>query len=171
MELNKTLTSEMDTLKGIVEKVFMVDILDTRRRRELVDARMAFCKIMRDRGAGFTVMGKYLGKTHATIIHYTKVSDVVFKMYPKYAEQFTLCKTSFMDGREVMMPMTDRDKEKTIEILNKTISDLYVQSKEAFYMKKRYGRLVEIIELLDVRIRHGREDDAYKKIKAVLNGL
>jgi hypothetical protein len=171
MELNKTLTSEMDTLKGIVEKVFMVDILDTRRRRELVDARMAFCKIMRDRGAGFTTMGKYLGKTHATIIHYIKVSDIIFKMNTDYAERFTLCKTSFMDGREVMMPMSEREKEKTIDILNKTVNDLYLQSKEAFYMKKRYGRLVEIIELLDNRIRHGKEDDAYKKICAVLNGL
>lgn len=163
--------SEMDTLKNIVERVFMVNILDTRRRRELVDARMAFCKIMRDRGLGFTTMGKYLGKTHATVIHYVKMSDLIFKTYPYYAERFVICKSAFMENREPMLIMTESDKSKTIEILNKTIENLYKESKEAFYMRKRYGRLAEIIDLLDVRVRHGNEYEVYKKINSVLNGL
>ena len=168
---SKIVINEMNVLKEIVEETFMVDIMSKRRHREIVEARIAFCKIMRDKGVSLSTMGRYIKKTHATILYYTRLSDIIFKTNPRYAEWFTECKKIFTHGRDLVISREEKDKEKTIDILNKTINSMYDQSMEAITMKRKYSRLINIIQLIDEKVKYGSEELAYKKISAVLNSI
>jgi hypothetical protein len=51
-------------------KEIEVDINKKSGKREYVDARFVFTKIMSDRGYAITILSNYLKKHHTTIIYY-----------------------------------------------------------------------------------------------------
>ena len=60
---------EMQQLADIVKSVFNEDVKDKIQRREIVDARMVFSKILRERGYTYASIGRFLKKDHSTIVH------------------------------------------------------------------------------------------------------
>ena len=60
--MEEEILNEMNQLKFMVNFVFDVDIISKKRKREYVDARMVFSKILNDNGFGPSIIGKYLKK-------------------------------------------------------------------------------------------------------------
>lgn len=161
---------EMDSLSLIVNRLLDVDIRNPRRHREIIEARMIFSKIMYERGYKLTAIGKFLGKTHATIIHYIKVSDHIFMSYPELHDKYVVCNEVFTEGKEPFKAFTRRDMMRSIDSLNDRIQLLM---KERSIMRKREDRikrLEPIIDLLLHKVPEGRESDFYRKINKVING-
>lgn len=164
------MTQEMESLSSIVNKLLDVDIHSKRRQRNLVDARMIFSKIMYERGYKVTYIGKFLGKTHATVIHYIKMSDFIFMSYPEMHDKYIVCNEVFTEGKEPSILFNRRDMARSIQSLNERIALLM---KERSIMRKkedRMKRLECIIEMLDKRISCGSEAEAYRKINKLFNG-
>jgi len=63
---------EFNALREIVEGAFNSDIMSPARDRAIVNARISFANLLIERGHSLTEIGRYLGKHHATIIHYRK---------------------------------------------------------------------------------------------------
>ena len=85
-------------LKEIIERIFEVDLLDTKRKRIFVDARLVFCYIMKDRGFTFTYIGKILDKNHATIINYIGNAKGYFKTDPILKHRYNqVCDEFYVD--------------------------------------------------------------------------
>ena len=55
--------NEMSHLKSIIEYVFELDIFNKSRKRQYVDARMVFTKILYNEGYGSTAIARFLKKT------------------------------------------------------------------------------------------------------------
>jgi len=67
--------NEFSSLDDIISKVFDVDIHENKRDRPIVNARMSFANILISRGYTKSSIARYVGRNHATIIHYAKCSD------------------------------------------------------------------------------------------------
>ena len=64
--------NEMQELTEIIKSVFNEDVKDITRRREIVDARIVFSKILRERGYTHSAIGRFLRKDHSTILSYMR---------------------------------------------------------------------------------------------------
>jgi predicted transcriptional regulator len=71
---------DLNYIKDRVEFYTGLDIRKKTREREYVYARMVFCKIIREEFLmTMDTIGKYLGKSHCTIVHYMKNFDTIEK--------------------------------------------------------------------------------------------
>lgn len=94
----------MEALKQIVNDIFFVDIDNKTRKRDLVDARKAYSKILRDAGFSYQHIGDSIGKDHATIIHYIKTIDGLLKYEPVFQKKFLLTKKQFkLENKEIIL--------------------------------------------------------------------
>lgn len=86
----------MDSLKRIVNDIFITDIDDVSRLRKNVDARRAYSKILRDLGFSFKYIADSINKNHASIIHYCSTFDYIFIYDNVFQKRFNLAKNQFL---------------------------------------------------------------------------
>jgi len=162
--------SEMQDLKKIVEGVFEVSLMDKKRLMILVDARMVFSKILRDRGHTFVSIAKFLKKDHTTIMNYMDKVVYLLKQDDRLFENYMICKDSFLENRdEVIDEIKDKDLHMKIARVNIQLDKLISERNQVFEMDRKNKRFKYIIELLNKRVPAGREAHIENKIMQLLN--
>lgn len=83
-----------------INKSLNIDILQETRKREVVEGRVIFSKLMHLQNRhSLAKIGSFLNKDHCTIIHYLKVHDNLFATDKNYQKNFRLiseiCKPTF----------------------------------------------------------------------------
>lgn len=159
----------MDLLKGIIEESFKTKIITKRRHREIVDARMVFAKILRERGHIYKSIGVYLNKDHSTIIHYVEQAPNIFKTDKKLMDLYLECRNKFLENREPIVLHTDRDLVREVLSLRSQLDDLISQYEAIKEIEKKYERLNSIINLIDLRTPVGSENLIKRKINELFN--
>lgn len=171
MKHKNTMLSEMDSLREIVEEVFEVNIMDKRRVRNVVDARMVFAKILRDRGYSYPSIAEYMHKDHSTVLYYVGELFNVMKNNINIASIFKICLEEFMKDREEIVTKEDRVFLKEINVLREQVNGLLLEHNKVKALQRKYERLDEIITMLDQRVEAGKENLIKRKINEMLNGL
>jgi hypothetical protein len=98
----------MDSLKKIVNEIFIVDINDKSRKRIIVDARRAYCKILRDFGFSYEYIGDTINKDHVTVIHYIKTIKDLLKYDSSFEEKYILAKKEFsLENKQLITKSND----------------------------------------------------------------
>ena len=122
----------MKELIKIVNEVFLVDLTLNNRKRETVDARKVYSKILRDSGYSYEFIGKTINKDHATIIHYIKNIDHLLSYDQALIDKYIVCKNIFTGE-----PVSNKVK-KDVDIKDKLLDEFlnYIEDYE-----KRTGRL------------------------------
>jgi hypothetical protein len=162
--------SEMQDLKKIVEDVFEVSLMDKKRLMTLVDARMVFSKILRDRGHTFVSIAKFLEKDHTTIMNYMDKVVYLLKQDDRLFENYMICKDSFLENRdELIDEIKDKDLHMKIARVNIQLDKLISERNQVFEMDRKNKRFKYIIELLNKRVPAGREAHIENKIMQLLN--
>jgi hypothetical protein len=124
---------EKDTLKEIVSGVFNVDISLKDRRRNSVDARRIYSKVLRERGYTFESIGDSLDRDHATIIHYISSVDTILAYDKGLRDKYIACKNVFLEGRAPLMierMKKDADLYITVIRLNDELQEIIKEKKE-----------------------------------------
>jgi hypothetical protein len=124
---------EKDTLKEIVSGVFNVDISLKDRRRNSVDARRIYSKVLRERGYTFESIGDSLDRDHATIIHYIGSVDTILAYDKGLRDKYIACKNVFLEGRAPLMierMKKDADLYITVIRLNDELQEIIKEKKE-----------------------------------------
>jgi hypothetical protein len=124
---------EKDTLKEIVSGVFNVDISLKDRRRNSVDARRIYSKVLRERGYTFESIGDSLDRDHATIIHYIGSVDTILAYDKGLRDKYIACKNVFLEGRAPLMierMKKDADLYVTVIRLNDELQEIIKEKKE-----------------------------------------
>jgi len=165
-------------LKEIIERIFEVDLLDTKRKRIFVDARLVFCYIMKDRGFTFTYIGKILDKNHATIINYIGNAKGYFKTDPILKHRYNqVCDEFYVDK------MCTKDPEPSMS--KKMISRLKEENEKLHFEKNNLllkvrglsaklhyeDRFIGIYEIIKLRTKPGTEELIEKKMNTLFNGV
>lgn len=167
-----TKKEEMDNLKKVVDTVFNVDILKKSNKRELVNARKLFSKILTDRAYGVSEIGRYLKKHHTTIMHYMSDVDNMLKYSPSVFDKYLICKENFSrytdDNR---LESKQFEKNMYIVSLNNQIEKLILERNALLKKSESHRRLSYIIELINKRTPIGDEDFILKRINHMFNGI
>ena len=141
---------DMKELKGIVDTIFDTDISSTTRKKNNVEARMAFTKILRDRGTTFVSIARFLDKNHCSIINYMNNFDIYFSEQ-HLKKKYVVCREAFFQKRPV-------DK-------------LYIEKDKISAIESKYKRFKNILDIMNERTPYGKEDVLEKKIISFLNGI
>tara|TARA_R110002050_G_scaffold15142_1_gene46905 strand:+ start:565 stop:987 length:423 start_codon:yes stop_codon:yes gene_type:complete len=112
-ELN---TLRFKKLRAAVNTVFGVDILDKCRKRNYVDARMVYSKILRDEKTSYQVIGQSLLKNHASIVYYIKSIDWILEHDKLLRRKYRHCINIIKDdgNRALTIELNKYSKQKLI---------------------------------------------------------
>ena len=61
-----------DKLKEIILEEIYIDVDAETRKREVIEGRIIYCKILRDCGWTMSRIGSTINKNHATVVHYIR---------------------------------------------------------------------------------------------------
>jgi len=141
---------EMNELKGIVDTIFDVNIANTVRKKDYVEARMVFTKILRDRGVTFVTIGKFLDKNHSTVLNYMSNFDNYFNEQ-SLKKKYVVCREAFFQKRPIDKLYLEKDKLSAIE--------------------SKYKRFKNILDIMNDKTPYGKENVLEKKIISFLNNI
>lgn len=177
--MEEQIFERMEKLKRIIDYVFEIDISIKTRKREYVNARMIFSKILKDNGYGVTIISKFLRKDHTSIMHYVesinsvlRFDEVLMGKY-MYAKDMYLSNNSLPNPDEEKIKLTKKEKiqEIRISVLNDEIDSLILEKTKLMIIAKKHKRLSEIINFIDKQTPHGKEDFILRKISTMFNGI
>ena len=63
---------DTNKLKEIVLDEINIDVNAETRKREVIEGRIIYCKILRDCGWTMSSIGKTINRNHATVVHYIR---------------------------------------------------------------------------------------------------
>lgn len=118
---------------------------DNSRKRELVYARSAFAMAFRS-VAGPSMMGKVLGRDHASVVHYGKNHPTLIN-YKDYKELYNAAVDlrESLFKREDLPTMTHSDLVRIIKNLRNELRLEQEKVKELYIYKDKFFKLKELI--------------------------
>lgn len=156
---------EMDELVDIIKNVFDADIKKKSGKREYVDGRLVFSKIMTDRGYGISLLGRYIKKHHSSIIHYRDSASDLLETNEIFLHKYLMCRDKFLFGKGDTIRISNKE-----ELINQ-IDTLILEKTNLEKRFDKYKRLENIIEYIDSRTPSGKESFVLRKINLMFNGL
>jgi chromosomal replication initiation ATPase DnaA len=162
----------MEKLKEIVSKVFETNINIKTRKRNNVEARMIFSKILREDGNTFESIGKAINKDHSTIVYYVNQASVLIKQSIELSDKYLECKNCYIDNLDVVLPQMKYDelKDEVVE-LKFLVNKLASERNEIIKVQEKYNRIKKIINLVAERTHVGKEEFIERKINQMFNGI
>ena len=162
----------MEKLKEIVSQVFETNINIKTRKRNNVEARMIFSKILREDGNTFESIGKAINKDHSTIVYYVNQASVLIKQSIELSDKYLECKNCYIDNLDVVLPQMKYDelKNEVLE-LKLLINQLTIERNEIIKVQEKYNRIKKIINLVAERTHVGKEEFIERKINQMFNGI
>ena len=164
----------MEKLKEIVSKVFETNINIKTRKRNNVEARMIFSKILREDGNTFESIGKAINKDHSTIIYYANQASILIKQSIELNNKYLECKNCYINNLDVEVKEStpiDRKAENEISELKFLVNQLTSERREIIKVQEKYNRIKKIINLVAERTHLGKEESIERKIKEMFNGI
>jgi len=162
----------MEKLKEIVSQVFNTDINIKTRKRNNVEARMIFSKILREDGNTFESIGKAINKDHSTIVYYVNQASSLIKQSIELSDKYLECKNCYIDNLDVVLPQMKYDelKNEVLE-LKLLINQLTIERNKTIKVQEKYNRIKKIINLVAERTHVGKEEFIERKINQMFNGI
>lgn len=165
-----------ERLKDIVNRVFEVDIMEKTRRREVVEARMVYTRILRD-SEFMTVskIAKSLNKNHATILHYLKNFKYFIKPDERLWDMYLLCCRIYTETDHVANALDLEECRKLIFSLENVIKKLTLDISRLKLDYKTYKEkettYSPLYNLIHERVPGSRVDEITRKLNTYLNGI
>ena len=167
---------EMLQLKVIINRKFGLDLSTNTRKRDYVNARLVYAKILRERGFTHESIARSLNRDHATIIYYVRCASHIFMQDRFLEKKYLECKALFfgeIDQSE--NPTSEEMLSERLNTLNEQVDKLTAENNLLSYeldeRVKRTKRINKIINLIEERTHYGKEELVEKKIREMFNGL
>ena len=159
---------DADLLKEIITNLLDVDITERKRKREVVDARGIYSKILHDKGYSFPMIGRSIGKDHSTIVHHFQKTNSFILIDDDVNAKYIMCRDEFFE-RSSVNTVDNRFEMYKNEImhLKKRLQYIEFKEKELAEVDLKYKRLNNIINFIDANTGEGDEDRVKCKIIAV----
>jgi hypothetical protein len=100
-----------------VKEIFLIDVDENSRKRDVVDARKVYSKILRDEGYSFESIANSFNRDHATVIHYVKSIDSILNYDRNLREKYIACKEIYTEKRESIFEEMKKDVDAYVTIV------------------------------------------------------
>ena len=175
--------SQVQALIAIVNDEFEVDITIKCRKRPVVVARKAFSFILRESNLSLAAIGGYMGKDHATILHYLRDIDFVIQTNKYFRNKLSSCGERFdavvEEAPEQKLEVVKKPQDYyTMREENKVLKQSIKKQKERIAeleeelrkLKREDDRIYDIYDMLKYRCPVGKEEELYNRLNRMLNG-
>jgi len=155
-----------------INDFFGFDISIKSRKRNIVEARMMYAKLMKVyTNTSLTDIGLLINKDHATIIHYLKNFRYIKKQDREFSNKYDILSEVYEDFRKSWFDLERFDDKKRIQILESSLKSA-LDKKELYenYIKK-IQRIDSIIQLIEERTPKGEEEYVESKINRMFNSI
>jgi len=155
-----------------VNDFFGFDISVKSRKRNIVEARMMYAKLMKVyTNMSLTDIGLLINKDHATIIHYLKNFRYIKKQDREFSNKYDILSEVYEDFRKSWFDLERFDDKKRIQILESSLKSA-LDKKEVYenYIKK-IKRIDSIVQLIEERTPRGEEEYVESKINRMFNSI
>lgn len=165
---NEQFEKDSKLLKEIITKYLEVDITENKRKRDIVDGRGIYAKILHDKGYSYPMIARSIGKDHSTMIHHVKNVNTLMFIIDDLNIKYTLCRDEFF----ALSKVTSNDSrfemyKDEIMHLRKRLEYIEYKEKELSNLDLKYKRLQNIIKFIDENTESGEEEKVKCKIYAV----
>ena len=153
-----SIQNDSELLLSIIQANSQINILEKKRSREAVDARMIYAKILREKGYTLPQIGKSISKDHSTIVHYVKTFDFLSNQLEDLRYNYDKCREEFLKRSTTLFPEQHNQSyiKEIIGIRNRK-DELEFKEKMLTSLELKYNRLKNIIELIDNNTAKGEE--------------
>lgn len=155
-----------------VNDFFGFDISIKSRKRQIVEARMMYAKLM-SRYTNFSLsdIGRLIGKDHATIIHYLRNFKNIKKQDQEFSTKFDIMSEVYEEFRKAWFDVERFDDKRRIQILESSLKAT-TEKKDTYekYLKK-IKRIDSIVQLIEERTPKGEEEYVESKINRMFNSI
>lgn len=167
-----TKNEEMEHLRKIVNKNFNTNILDKTRKKEVVQGRMAYSKILRLRGYSYEEIGLSVYRNHATIIHYVNQIEWDLKHDASFKSKYDKCSDFFLVEYDPVYNYSNIELITEIFRLRQQIKELTLDEEiqDDSYIRPEDERFSLIFKLIREKTPYGKEKEIAERINNVLNG-
>ena len=162
-----------NNIQQIVELVTRVKLTAKNRKREVIDARMIYAKITRERGASLASIGGDLHKDHTTIIHYLRTVDNLLITDREVARKYIKCKELLLLDEQELNLLDENDTLSELSRLKDRVDVLEKKNKLLEDENEKLNRAMErfrgILKVIDEATPTGHEKIVERKIKRMLD--
>lgn len=158
---------EIDVLKAIVSDTMQVELVKKSNRKEAVNARKIFTKILSERGYSRSEIGHYLKKDQGSIHYYLNDVDQAIKASTYLAEVYINCKESLIN----VVDKTTNVENKTIVSLKVRIDELILDRERMKEKLNEYIRIKQLIDLVDYKTPVGQEYTVLNQLRVMFNEM
>ena len=167
---------EFSHLREIVKTLSGVEIKDNKNRMQhIVDSKMIYANILHEKGYGCSVIARYMGMNHATILHYFKKFPWYLKTDVPLKNKYERIKSEFNKEYDPVYYLSENELKKevfSLRIENELLSsELEKLTSDLSVFHKREGRLQNIYKVIEERTRIGSEDKILNKLIRFYNGV
>lgn len=135
-------------LKKIVDNEFDADILDKKRTMNLVNARLVYSYILRNRGTGLVRIAESINKNHATILYLLKNAPSYLKQDEELNLKYKACLSLFENHHSPIMDYTRRELLKAYITLDSQYDMLIKHNEELTQENEELKKTIEELDLL-----------------------
>jgi len=173
--MQREIKTEFDLVRKFVEDIYEVDLKSQSRKRNYVNARITFSQILYEQGYRKCDISRYLGKDHATILHYCKNFEGLILTDPTLRRTYEEVKGEYMQNYDPIYVMQKSDLKKVIFDLREKIRTLSCEIEEVRLQKEaeasETARFDSIFKMIEERTRRGSEEELERKLNKLFNGL
>ena len=163
---------EVERTVDFMNSFFGFSLSDKSRKKEIVEARMMYAKIMkRHTKLSLKAIGRAISKDHATIIHYLNNFSWFKKTDLAFSSKFDLLTEMYDEFRGSWIDDVKYEDDRKVFFLEKTVERLSEQKETYEKYVKRIERIDSIIQLIEQRTPRGEEEYVEGKINRMFNSI
>lgn len=154
------------------ESFFGFKLSDKSRKKNIVEARMMYAKIMkRHTNMSLTDIGRSIEKDHATIIHYLNNFSWFKKADVNFSSTFDILSEMFDDFKKTWLDDVKYDDGRKVFFLESQVKTLREEKDSYDKYMRRMKRIDSIIQLIEERTPRGEEEYVESKINRMFNSI
>jgi len=170
-EISLKFESDFSSFRNLILTHLGVDVFSKKRKREIVEARFIYSKLLYEAGYTFKSIGRALGKDHSTVIYYRQQFEDLYITQKEFRMKHNLIKESLKDSDEIefVKKVTRAEYKQQVVFLEKKVDALVLRNTKLETIEARYRRFDEIIQLMEAKLPVGKEIFILKKLNSILN--
>jgi hypothetical protein len=119
----------LEVLRNLIIKHFNIDVINKSRVRDIVDCKKIFTLIAFKEVKGFTYtpVSKYLGLTHASLIHHVKSAKDLYQYDARFREMYLQIESQFFIANKDVLEKQIEAELILLDIRMKRLKEVYAQ--------------------------------------------
>jgi hypothetical protein len=163
--------SDFSSFRNLILNHLGVDVFSKIRKREIVEGRFIYSKLLYEAGYTFKSIGRALGKDHSTVIYYRQQFEDLYITEKEFRMKHNLIKEVLTESDEIefVKKVTRAEYKEQVVFLEKKLEALILRNTKLETIENRYRRFDEIIQLMEAKLPVGKEIFLLKKLNSILN--